>query len=386
MNRIRVFLSLSALLAGLGSSLAAEEPLYLKSFAGQENPRAGSSVASHGTVLILKNQQVLEGEIDQVGDFYRVRKGKGELTVPASEGLRLCGDWDDALAYMRSRIKLSDPDERLRLARWCQMNRQLDRARDEAQLALELRPKHAETVQFLNSLEITTLNKPAVKPVAPPPTPPPPQVDLTFEAVTAFNMRVQPILMNTCVNCHAGSYSGKFRLHRLHEGGERAATQRNLAVVMAQINLEKPAASPLLVMALSAHGGAKTSPIAGKQAPAFFALCIWIDQTLADNPHLLNKAAPVPLPVPVSLVKAPELSGAVPKIDAKVAPKPSADPLPGVVVSKDHTAPVAVTPLPQPPMTHPPTATKTIAAPVVNGPRGEYDPGEFNDWAHPNKK
>jgi len=287
---------------------------------------------------------------------------------------------------MHSRIKLDDPNDRMRLARWCQINRQLDRARLEAQLALEFRPKHAEAIQFLKSMEVKAVSKPAAKPVAEPPPPSPPQVDLTFEAVTAFNMRVQPILMNACVNCHSGSYSGKFRLQRLHDGGERAAAQRNLAVVMTQINVEKPAASPLLLMALSAHGSAKTPPIAGKQSPAFFALCTWIDQTLADNPHLHDKTAAVPLAVPMSLLKAPELPPALPKPDEKVGAKPATDPLPGVVVSKDPASPVTPTPMSPMPATQPRMATKTIIIPTVNGLRGEYDVDEFNSWAHPKRK
>ena len=366
MKRITVLIAVSALIAGLGWSLSAQE-----------------AAPTVGKVLILKNQQVVEGDVEKVGDFYRVRKGMGKLTVPVAQALRLCADWDDAVSFMRFRTKLNDPDQRLQFARWCQANRQLEHAHEEAKLALEMRPKHAETIQFLKSLEITTANKPAVKPVAEPgpPSPPLPQLELTFEAVSAFNLRVQPILVNTCVNCHAGSYGGKFRLCRLHEGGERAATQRNLAAVMAQINLERPASSPLLVSALSAHGGAKSPPIGGKQSPAFFALCTWIDQTLADNPHLFDKSVAAPLPVPVSMLKAPEAPVAVPKTDIVGTSKQPMTPLPGVVVSK-----VSAAPVPPMPVTQVPMATKTTPAPVPQGPRGEYDPGEFNDWAHPLRK
>src|SRR5205085_5271681 len=137
----------------------------------------------------------------KVGDFYRVRKGMGELTVPVTQALRLCADWDDAISFMRFRIKLNDAEERLGFARWCQTNRQLDRAREEAKFALEMRLDHAGTIQFLKSLEVTAVGKPAAKPpVAALSTPLSPQLDLTFEAVSAFHVRVQPILMNTCVS------------------------------------------------------------------------------------------------------------------------------------------------------------------------------------------
>ena len=179
MKRFSVLVATAALIAGLGWSLFAQEP-----------------ARTSGQVLILQNQQVFEGDIEKIGDFYRVRKGTGELTVPAAQGLRLCADWDDALAFVHSRTQLSDPDERLRIARWLQMNRQVDRAKDEAKIALEMRPKHLQTALLLKSLEITTTAKPAPAPPAASPLAalPPPQVDLTFEATSAFNLRVQPIL------------------------------------------------------------------------------------------------------------------------------------------------------------------------------------------------
>jgi hypothetical protein len=357
MKKISILLALPALLAGVGWSL----------FAGD-----GPEPRSKGTVLLLTNERAFEGDIEKIGDLYRVRKGPGEVVVPAAQALRLCADWDEALAFMRSRANLGDPDERLRLAKWCQLNHQIERARIEARVALEMRPKHFETRQLVKLLEITTTPKsakPAVDPL-----PPIPRIDLSFESVTAFNQKVQPILMNTCINCHSGAYTGKFRLYRLNEGGDRAATQRNLAAVLAQVYLDKPAASPLLVMAVSAHGNAKTSPLPGRQAPTFLALCTWLDQTLADNPQLHEKGAvAIPATLPASVAKAPDLSRAAPaKAEPGAVPVPSE--LPGVVVSQ------AIPLTPQPAASnHAPVAT----AEALGDP---FAPGPFNRWAHPDKK
>src|SRR5207302_539880 len=125
------------------------------------------------------------------------------------------------IAYMRSQANLDDPDERLRLAKWFHLNRQLDFARAEAKQALAMRPRHTETQQFVKLLELTQV-KPA-RPAVAVELPPLPDYDLSFDSVTAFNLKVQPILMNGCASCHTGSYGGKFRLFRLHEGGERLA-------------------------------------------------------------------------------------------------------------------------------------------------------------------
>lgn len=357
MKKIYFLLVVPALCAGVGVSLFA-----------QDAPPPRTS----GKVLLLQNERVFEGDIARIGEFYRVRKGVSEIVVPAAQALRLCADWDDALAYMRSRANLGDPDERLRLAKWCQLNHQIEFAREEAKCALEMRPKHAQTNQFVKLLEVTTTCK-SVKPASEPELPPVPHIDLSFESVTAFTLKVQPILMNTCVNCHTGTYTGSFHLYRLHEGGDRIATQRNLAAVLSHVNLDKPVASPLLVMAVSAHGNAKTSPLPGRSAPTFATVCNWLDQTIADNPHLRDKiATPLPAKLPPSVGKAPQAP--MPVVTA-VDKGDSANGLPGVVVSQDIA----------PPPTQP-VAVKTAAMPVAEAPADEFSPAHFNRWAHPEKK
>jgi hypothetical protein len=352
MKKNYLFLVVPTLCAGVGLSLFA-----------QDAPPPRTS----GTVLLLQNERVFEGDIARIGEFYRVRKGVGEIVVPAGQALRLCADWDDALAYMRSRANLGDPDERLRLAKWCHLNHQIEHAREEALCALDMRPKHAETKRFVKLLEVTTTAK-SVRPVSEPELPPVPHIDLSFESVTAFTLKVQPILMNTCVNCHSGTYTGNFRLYRLHEGGDRIATQRNLAAVLSHINLDKPAASPLLFMAVSAHGNAKTSPLPGRSAPTFATLCNWLDQTIADNPHLREKmATPLPAKLPVSVGKAPQVPA--PAVSAVEKGDPTTG-LPGVVVSQDIA----------------PKTARPVAAPVAEAPADEFSATHFNRWAHPEKK
>jgi hypothetical protein len=347
MKRFLLSLSMSALFAGISWSLWA-----------QDRPQVA------GKVLLLQNERAFEGEIEKIGDLYHVKKAGGEIVVATSQALRLCADWDDALAFMRSRANLDDPDERLRLAKWCQLNHQIERARAEAKIALEMRPKHIETRQLVKLLDAMPTG-PTTKPAAAANPAPVPHIDLSFESLTAFTQKVQPILMNTCISCHSGNYSGKFRLYRLHEGGERAATQRNLAAVLAHVSLDKPAASPLLVMAVCAHGDAKTSPIPSRQAPTFVTLLNWLDQTIADNPHLRERgvtfsAVPAPLPVAVT--------------NASVLALP---PLPGVFAAQNApTSDGKPAPLP--------IAVKT--APAVETALDEFSAGPFNQKYHPDRK
>src|SRR5579875_2055781 len=102
-----------------------------------------------GKVLILKNEYVIEGDIERIGDRYCVRRKVGETWVPAERVLALTASMQDAYTYLRGRINLDDPDERLHLARWCRNNGLLPQALAELQAAAELRPSHAETRRLL---------------------------------------------------------------------------------------------------------------------------------------------------------------------------------------------------------------------------------------------
>src|SRR5688572_27782722 len=53
-----------------------------------------------GTVLLLTNDRVLEGDIVQIGDQYRIRRGTAETVVTADRVKRLCADWPETLAYV----------------------------------------------------------------------------------------------------------------------------------------------------------------------------------------------------------------------------------------------------------------------------------------------
>ena len=68
---------------------------------------------------ISRNEYTMEGDIEFVGDRYRIRRQVGESWVPANRVLALVASLPDAFVYLRARINLYDPDERLRLARWC---------------------------------------------------------------------------------------------------------------------------------------------------------------------------------------------------------------------------------------------------------------------------
>src|SRR5262249_57376261 len=117
---------------------------------------------------------------------------------------------------------------------------------------------------------------------------PPAPMELGTEAMTQFVTKVQPILMNACANCHATGRGGAFKLRRGLGNGpvSTRTTQQNLSAVLAQVSVEQPQTSPLLLKAIGIHGEASQPPLKGPQVAAYHTLESWVRQMAAKNPHL----------------------------------------------------------------------------------------------------
>ena len=214
---------------------------------------------TRGRILVLDNERTVEGDIERVGNQYRIRRGIGESWIPGDKALRLCANREEAYRFLKGRFNLEDPDECLRLARWCQAEGLNERALENVSVAVQLRPGHGESRRFLANLQCAAAAKPATSPPVHPSTPADTTAipDLNNEALGLFATKVQPILMNACVSCHATGRGGTFKLTRIPlESGpaNRRPLQQNLAAVLAQVNMEKPQNSPFLTKAITAHG------------------------------------------------------------------------------------------------------------------------------------
>jgi hypothetical protein len=393
----------------------------------------GQPVRVKGTVLILHNERAISGDIERVGDGYLVRR-EGELWLPASKVKCLCASWDEALSLLRSQANLDDADERLRLAKWCEQNGLFTQAVDEAKHALEMRPKQSglrQYVQYLqHAAEMST--RPPAPVAAKKEQEAAPSLDLSADALSLFVTKVQPILMNTCVQCHATPQAGHFQLTRISGigAGWQRATQANMVAAVRQINLDNAALSPLLIKAISKHGTAIKAPLGGRNTPPFQILKEWVDNTIANNPHLrheLNQDAAVasaksffsaPDPVgagfasqagtqnagTISVVappaaasfpqpgKLPNLGPAVPVLPGSQNPMTANGPVPAgqsPVVSANYSAPAGqeigkVVTAAQPPIPRN-LAPAAAATPATRQAADPVDPNEFNQMYHPGK-
>ncbi len=358
-------------------------PVLALTVRAEEEPAA----APAGKILILVNDRVMEGDVEQVGEQYRVRRGAGETLIARARVKRLCHDWPDALAFMRSQANLGDPDEHLRLARWCQQHQLTEAALAEARAALEMRPQHAETKQFLLILQRSVAPAtPAASAAAPLPKAQQPSLamDLSADALSLFTTRVQPILMNACARCHSGGEGGGFQLQRSGVGDSRTALQRNLASSVGFLKLDNPAASPLLVKAVCVHGTASQPPIRDRRSPAFQPLLQWAEVVAANNPQLwenpsaaalprLGTDSPSAAPLPLTPAKAAPaiVSRPVARADAALQ-APDVTNAQQALLGQQLSSP--------PPPSQPTTLTPTVgsATPSPFSAADPFDPAGFN--------
>lgn len=377
--------------AGLGGSVFS-----------QDSPIPATSPVL-GKVLVLDSERCLEGEVELSGEQYCVRQGASEVWLSAKKVLRVCPDWKSAFEFVKQRANLDDPDERLRLARWCQLQNRLTEALAEAKAAQELRPTHTETQLLVRVLKDSVKN--SKEPAAPAPITPvdaTPMPDLSPEAIAHFTTTIQPILFNTCVSCHNPGKAGEFVLYRTSDGGSRASMQRNLKAVLQQVRFDRLELSPLLIKACSPHGASVKPPLAGKKSAPFQTLERWVSTVITTHPHLKQEAlarlaaegkrpalpegpthfasgettAPPTKEIRVAEKSNPEKS----KVNGAATP-----PLPGLPAGEPVEKIIGVTRKKAPAK----GGALPVAAPLPvdrGSVRDPYGPGEFNRVMHPGRR
>lgn len=270
---------------GLRERLAFAVCLWLVSCSGlprlhaQTSPVASGS-ASAERLLLLHNGKVVKGIIRQSATGYAVNVTGGQMVLPFDQVRLEAADLEDAYRQLRDTLPDHTAAAHIELARWCVNNNLLDYARKELREALRREPDSTvakNMLQRINDQLLTTKDVPAVaqrsgqfsmlgdaKPGIPPET----LGGLPREAAADFVSKVQPLLVNRCATagCHGPGSGNTFELLRakLGKAPPKIHSERNLAVVLERLDLERPLNSPLLVKlrgetksfgARQSHGG-----------------------------------------------------------------------------------------------------------------------------------
>jgi hypothetical protein len=322
---------------------------------------ADPPAATTGKVLVIDYDRLMEGNIERLGDRYRIRQGGGEMTVPASPNMLLLPDRETAFELLKGRLKPDDLMARVRLARWCLENHFATHATEMAEAALAMHPDDRSLKAFVDDVKLRASLAPpppiAVKPAAPKPAlPEGGAIDLNPESFGVFVNKVQPILMNACVQCHSSDRSGAFRLVRTATSfGDTRATQFNLAAASAFVNPDRPSASPLLTHAVSVHGDCAAPPLKDRKNVAYRHLEEWVG---------LATGKPLTPPAPPSTMPGEAVANATP-----LTPEPASDkPASPKANNSDANAPVdlpAIVGVTRGPLT-PATANNPAPAPIAS--------------------
>jgi hypothetical protein len=273
--------------------------------------KAQDAFAPRAGVLVLRNGNIVEGEITRLGDRYVVLVGESsEVRFPAGDVDFQCGSLEEA--YLR-KLELLDSTsirQRLDLAEWSVRHGLTHRGADQLLAALAINPFDARA----HALRRRLIQMSEARQIAQAPSRSS-EVDwqaidrvlqtTPAEAVEKFTTGVQLLLVNRCGTnaCHGSQANSEFRLMRPLKDKTlpRRLTQRNLYATLAWIDPADPDASPLLTIPRGPHGGEKQGLFAGKQDAQWVQLRDWV--RLAAQPREPSfeaeaAAAQIPTDVP----------------------------------------------------------------------------------------
>src|SRR5688500_8834439 len=109
-------------------------------------PSAGwgqDTLTPQAGLLVLRNGQVLEGEVTQAGDYYVVTLGgTSEIRLKATEVEAVCGSLEEAYEFKASHLSGAGARPHLELAEWCLRHELHARCAAQLVAAMRLEPEH----------------------------------------------------------------------------------------------------------------------------------------------------------------------------------------------------------------------------------------------------
>ncbi len=269
---------------------------------------AGGDPQRVDSVLLLRNGEMMRGQIVHEGDRYDVFVPGGEIHVKAADVQYHCRDAQEAYLRKRALIRGDNALDHLELAQWCLKAGLVPSAAEELAEAAALEPSHPLIPVLERRVKLASLPAPQAaanaKPAALGPTPQ--ELDrmvrgMPPKTVELFAQTIQPMLVNHCAaaGCHGQGVQNGFRLFRTPSGSppSRLLTQRNLHATLQWLDRSNPDASPLLNYPTRPHGTATIPVFSDKQVTQFKQLREWCYRVgQAEGPVMqasyLEEAAP----------------------------------------------------------------------------------------------
>jgi len=265
------------------------------------------------TVLSLYDGKVYQGtvQVDETG--YSVVQNGGVLRFRKELVEGAFGSIREVYRFKAERVPARDPDERLKLARWCLSHRLNAEAKAQLLAVLELSPGNIEIKNMVanidNAAARTALHDEALvrtrlapasdgrpgeldpaifradrAPVGAAATGLPTIFDLptpmAVKRADEFTKNVHGILQQACARCHNENYQGAFQLIEVksRHGLTPNVVRANLEATLRVVDPDSPARSELLTRALVPHGPHKRPIFRGATDPNYQRVAAWVNR------------------------------------------------------------------------------------------------------------
>lgn len=270
---------------------------------------AENAPASEG-LLVLRNGNLLTGQVVRAGDYYLVSGQGVETRLRSGDVDFFCRDLQEAYSRKRLAVAADDWEGRFALATWCLRHDALDGAEEQIRAILTVAPqsRRADGLAKQIAERRRDLTTPRAKAEAGPTGPRSSDLELLVRGLPAstvsdFTDVIQPLLLNNCAatGCHGPRSSAEFRLLKPSRGPSRRLTHRNLHATVAWIDRADPARSRLLTAAGEPHGGLSLPVFSRTKATHYRQLATWIASFGSAAQAEGQERAPLSSPVPLAM-------------------------------------------------------------------------------------
>jgi hypothetical protein len=239
-------------------------------------------------VLLLRNGELIEGDITLAGDRYDVAVPSGQMHIRRSEVQFVGRSMLECYDRRKASISIDKVQDHLELADWCLRHHLYEQAALALADAVATDSSHPRIGLLERRLKLELEQQASPEPHAKDAEsdlPSSRDLDRMVQGLPAgtvelFTATIQPMLLNHCstAGCHGPQGTASLRLLRIPTGKapSRRVTQRNLYAVLSAVNQEHPAQSPLLTAPTRPHGQSKSAVFTSREAMQYQQLAHWV--------------------------------------------------------------------------------------------------------------
>jgi|SRR5579864_2112066 len=280
-------------------------------------PGSPTSPAPAQSVLLLYNGRVLQGQLSEDDSSYVLKQKLGTIRFPKRDVEKVFGSIEAVYQYKLSRLAERDPDERLKLAKWCLSMKMNLEARAELEAVVALNPSNNEAKAMLISMDAAAdraarrdvqvvqtggpgdeINRD--KPEELNPTDLLPRsarsransgvlgLPVIFDLPPALAVRrsqefarfVHPELQKHCAKCHNERSASNFQLIETktrHDLSDETILRANLEATLRLVDPQNLAQSPLLTNAVMPHQPNNVAILESVKTQAYRFMSTWVN-------------------------------------------------------------------------------------------------------------